>query len=281
MHKIVVNNVFSFTTHKRGLSDVDIEDRIAIDWEKRRYALSDGVTNSVLPEVWAQLLVDEYLKINQVEDFPTVSLSTNYQVARDLYAASLSKEKMYDLEIREEVFEVSSATFVGVEINESTFCCQIIGDSCLFVIPDEGDLCCISSLQPQYDDFGRVIVRFNNNPNQLYSNGMKKGEWVVKEESLKTGWILLMSDKMSMWFINQHNIGQNPLNKLLNIKDNYQFEEFVENEYQLGKLESDDETVVMIHLVHRNNSNASQTEDINTNNVACDTLASKNIQVDS
>lgn len=249
MKNIIIDSVFSFFTHKRGEEYSDIQDRLAVDKEKGRFALSDGVTQSALPQVWAQILVDEYLRAEKAEDFLTVNLSQKFQQARDVYASSLSERDFFNLEIVEDEFGSSSATFVGVDINDGKLSWHVIGDSCLFLLPDEGKTSCICSLPVEIDDQGRILLKRTSHPNQLSSDGTKVGEWICGEASIFTGWVLLMSDEMSSWFVEQINGGMKPLEQLLSINDNEQFEAFVENEYREKRLDSDDESVILIHLI--------------------------------
>jgi len=58
----------------------------------------------------------------------------------------------------------------------------------------------------------------------------------------------LMSDAMSEWFINVHNNGNNPLDQLLALTDDDAFEQWVDEQYNLGLLKSDDESVIIVQL---------------------------------
>ena len=76
-----IDSILSFCTHKRGETDNDIQDYIGTNGEKQRFALSDGVTNSVLPQLWAQLLVEDYLIVENTDDFPSPNLPSKLSLS--------------------------------------------------------------------------------------------------------------------------------------------------------------------------------------------------------
>lgn len=123
---IKIDYVSSFSTHKRGEEHSDIQDRLAIDIDKGRFALSDGVSQSALPHIWAQILVSEYLSIENTKDFPLMDFSMKYQNARDVFAATLPERDFFNLEMVEEEFGMSSATFAGLEISDGLLTWQVI-----------------------------------------------------------------------------------------------------------------------------------------------------------
>lgn len=245
---IKIDYVSSFSTHKRGEEHSDIQDRLAIDIDKGRFALSDGVSQSALPHIWAQILVSEYLSIENTKDFPLMDFSMKYQNARDVFAATLPERDFFNLEMVEEEFGMSSATFAGLEISDGLLTWQVIGDTCLFILPDNGKLSCICSLPVEYNNDGKIDIKFNSHPSQLCSDGTKVGEWLCGELFVNSGWAFLMSDEMSSWFVNQYNLNANPIERLLCINNEEQFEDFVENEYRNKRLDSDDESIIIVHV---------------------------------
>ena len=58
----------------------------------------------------------------------------------------------------------------------------------------------------------------------------------------------MMSDAMSAWFVKQFNQGNSPLDQLKAIRDNDEFEAFVEDKCQQKELESDDESIIFITI---------------------------------
>ena len=50
-------NARFFYTHKRGETYGDIQDSIGVDEQTQRFAISDGVTNSFIPQVLSRMLL--------------------------------------------------------------------------------------------------------------------------------------------------------------------------------------------------------------------------------
>ena len=138
--------VKSFITHKRGETDVDIQDSIAYDLESGCFALSDGVTNSFLPKILSDLLTSTYIDGKGKSIFPPPSMPECFMTERNHYMDSLDEDMRLMEEMVEEEFHVGAATFVGLTINGDEFSWQILGDSCLFILPEDGRMRCFCSM---------------------------------------------------------------------------------------------------------------------------------------
>ncbi len=239
-------HVKSFITHKRGASANSIQDSIAMDIEKGRFALSDGVSDSVMPEIWADILTHAYISIEDVQQFPPEGLEQIFLSQKESYVSTLDKEQRYIQKLIEKHFQNGAATFVGIELRDNILSWQVIGDSCLFIMPDGEPLQCISSNSSNLEEDGHLNIEFNNYPCQIHSDGSLHGEWTKGNRPFDTGSVLMMSDAMSAWFVSQLNQGNSPLDQLNAIRDNDEFESFVEEQYQQQALESDDESVILI-----------------------------------
>ncbi|SFP14655.1 hypothetical protein [Prevotella sp. tf2-5] len=241
-------HIKSFITHKRGGNVSSIQDSIAMDVEKGRFALSDGVSDSVLPEIWADILTHAYISVEDIQQFPPEGLEQIFLSQKESYVSTLDKEQRYIQKLIEKHFQTGAATFIGIELRENILSWLVIGDSCLFIMPDGEPLQCISSNPSHFDEDGHLNLEFNNYPCQIHSDGSLHGEWTKGERSFDTGSILMMSDAMSAWFVSQLNQGLSPLDQLNAITDNDDFESFVEEQYKQQALESDDESVIMITI---------------------------------
>ena len=248
----------SFITHKRGANVNSIQDSIAMDVEKGRFALSDGVSDSVLPEIWADILTHAYISVDDIRQFPPEGLQELFLSQKDTYVSTLDKEQRYIQKLIEKHWQTAAATFVGIELCEDVLSWQVIGVSCLFIMADGELLQCISSNEPYTNDDGHLIIKFDDYPHQIRSDGSLHGEWINGNRPFKKGYILMMSDAMSAWFVRQLNQGNSPLDQLNAITDNNDFESFVEEQCRQGSLESDDESVIIIKVdteLARNNEN--------------------------
>ena len=136
----------------------------------------------------------------------------------------------------------------GLTVNDNVFSWQVLGESCLFIWPEDGRLRCFCSMTVRISPEWLLDVDFDNHPSQIHSDGKVYGEWTKGKRTVTSGWIVLATDAVSAWFVNQHNEGNNPITQLWALNDNDEFERFVENEYRAGRLKSDDESVIILNI---------------------------------
>lgn len=241
-------NVKAFQTHKRGETKTAIHDRIALDIEKGRFALADGVSNSYLPFLWAEILVDSYISVSDTRDLAVDKLSQLFINKKEEYLARLDKNELVVQKAREKYFKVASSTFLGLEIENNVLRWKLIGDSCLFILPQDGVCQCYCSNTISVDNEGHIFVDFSENTDQICADGTIAGMWQTGSLELKNGYVVMMSDAMSKWFLSELNNEGSPLEKLLALDSEESFEMLVEQEFRLNKLDSDDESVILIEI---------------------------------
>lgn len=237
-----------FTTHKRGESDADIQDSVSVNAEKGRFALSDGVSQSFLPRLLADILTETYVNASAEDVFPPADLPGLFEERKEAYLSTLDEFGRTMQELAEETFKIAAATFVGLEISKQQISWKVIGDSCLFVIPDKGDLRCVCSEEVIVDSEGIVHAHFDNSPAQIHSDGNRYGNIVEGTANKEPGWYILMSDAISDWFINRHNSKEDVVSRLFSLNDNAHFENLVQEEWQAQRLKSDDCSVIIIRI---------------------------------
>ncbi len=248
--------VKSFITHKRGETDNDIQDSIDYDLARGRFALSDGVTNSFLPDVLSKMLTHAFVNDEDNASFPPDYLPQRFKEQRDQYMDALDEDARMLQEMVEEEFHIAAATFVGLTLKDNVFSWQVLGDSCLFILPEDGHLRCFCSMPVNISPEWKLKVDFGNRPRQIHSDGVVVGEWTNGKRTILKGWVVLASDALSDWLIKQHNLGNNPIGTLWNLNDNSDFENYVEQEYQTQRLKSDDESVIIIKIDEEAGSSA-------------------------
>lgn len=237
-----------FITHKRNENDDAIQDSIAFDVSQGRYAISDGVTQSFIPQIWSKILVNYYVSKSGDKLIITEDLLNEFAKARKQYLQSLSEDELFLVGLVEDEFSDARATFAGVQINNHDISWQVIGDSCIFIIPEDGQLQCISSVASIVDSEGHIQMSFGNETDYLKSDGTFKGTIVEGTDSLDSGWVFLMTDAVSDWFVKQYNQGNNPIDVLLKLESNDDFEELIEQECSKGRMKSDDSSVILINI---------------------------------
>lgn len=240
-------NARFFYTHKRGETYSDIQDSIGVDEQTQRFAISDGVTNSFIPQVLSKILTNAFVS-SGIAGFPPPNLHELFTIERGAYLNSLDEDQRFLQEMVEEEFKDAAATFVGVEISDNLIKWIVIGDSCLFILPDNGSLSCYCSNESHADNENKIHVVFDSHPARILSNGQTKGRIVQGKLEFAPCWIILASDAMSAWIVEAYNNKRNPASLLSELSDNEDFERFVDKEYKEGRLKSDDESVVLVRL---------------------------------
>jgi hypothetical protein len=239
-----------FTTHKRGENDEDIQDSVQVNDENGRYAVSDGVSKSFLPRLLADVLTENFVE-TEGDGLDGITIAQKFEKKKQEYLSPLDEETKTWLEIVEETLTYAAATFVGlnIQVRSQMVTWTVLGDSCLFVIPEKGMAQCICSNQVTISDDGALQVSFGNTPAQIRSDGKIFGKPIRGgAELINSGWYVLMTDAISEWFINRLNEKNNVASILFGLNGNEAFEDFIEKEYQGGKMRSDDCSVVLIRI---------------------------------
>ena len=241
-----------FTTHKRGENVEDNQDSISVDDTIHRYALSDGVSNSFLPHIISGLLTKLFVEKGMEEPFPSQQIPDRFQEERSVYLDSLDDFGRMIQECAEEEFVTGSATFAGVEVIGDAITWRVIGDSCIFLIYDDGSYDCLTSDPVNHDADGRLTVAFGNHPSQIFSNGKMVGKIQEGCCKVRPKRIVIMSDAMSAWFVDRLNEKDDAINQLYSLADDDdEFENFVQKEYDAGRLKDDDESVIILDLIEK------------------------------
>lgn len=243
------NNMFKyFITHKRGETDDGIQDSVAFDLSSGRFAISDGVTQSFIPQIWSKTLVDYFINNQSDKLIIGDKLLNEFVRAREIFLNSLDEEQLFYQELVEDELENAKATFAGLQILNHEITWQVIGDSCIFIIPTNGQIKCKSSITSTIDSEGHLEMKFDNHPNYIASDGSIKGNILEGKDYLDSGWIVLMTDAISDWFVKQYNLGEDPLEQLLKLENNSDFDQLVDKECKLGRMKSDDTSVILISI---------------------------------
>lgn len=203
-------NVKGYIYHKESESYSDCFDRYGLNTDTNKFAISDGVTNSSFPGIWADLLISEFTlkteKINVAEtNYLKLIQSIWFDKVKQISENSsrwVTRKNFID---RRPAF----ATFVGLHFfNDSgnwIWEASALGDSFLFFIPemvnnfslDENEISVIHLSS-------KINFVFDNYPDYFASYGNGKGEVKTRSGLLCSGTFLLMTDALSEWFIKEN-----------------------------------------------------------------------------
>lgn len=247
----------AFLGHKRSISEWDGADRLSIDTTGMRFAVSDGVSKSFLPNIWAHILCHTYTTektgndVDWLNNYVTNLLSADakkWQTAAEAVMASAPPEKAFRLTRARKQYNVAAATLVGIAIENDTVHYDVIGDSCLFVFSKQsGELVTFSTVDEANG--------FTNTTDCIVSNGQVAGGWKQGQFLLQEGFILLMTDALSDWFLRAYQKDTSIIDRLWFLDSHEQFMTLVENERdkfdeerQTFSLKDDDVALLMLKV---------------------------------
>lgn len=154
----------AFITQKQAESEADCQDRFSINAANGAVAVSDGMSQSLFPKYWAEVLAEKYT--SEGDWFPS---RENVQALAPLWREKV--EQRMDLmrssgmdpwrsELMLAEGASAGATLVGLRTNGSTWTCDILGDSCLIEL--EGNR--IKEIYSSMDHFDSYPDYFDSNP---------------------------------------------------------------------------------------------------------------------
>lgn len=236
-------------------------DRFAISKENHRFAIADGVGASFFPEVWAELVSQDFTNHSETfaEDTHLVreqQLISKWNEIVNEKIVNLTTEEQFIVEMSKERCDFAACTFVGLSIDDNKWHCHALGDSYLFVLNNKLEI--ISSIASQaghaFDNFPEYLasVHGKNNGRIIYENGEISG----------VEYFVLLTDAISDWFLNAD---ENERHSLINVQSMPDFQSLIDSKRASGKMKDDDTTAVIIKVVHDDSAEISIEEIYNTN----------------
>lgn len=164
--------VSAFITHKKAEHFTDCQDRFSINPDTKSIALSDGMSQSIFPKYWAEILVERFTSVP--DWIPNLaSVKELAPIWKDMVLGIIQRQKAEGSSSalssawRSERNLIdgrsAGATFLGIRFKGNQWECDVLGDSCLILIHDNKITDIISSedkiVFDSYPDF------FDSNPN--------------------------------------------------------------------------------------------------------------------
>lgn len=229
----------------------DCEDRFCISPDTKSIAVADGMSQSFLPEYWADLICRKYCESseNWVPTHESVQqLEGKWKELRDIHLKiEEEKKNPFAYLIRNAIADGESAacTFVGVRLHSGNqISYHILGDSSLVVFHD-------GRLQSKDDIISTHIGEFDSYPDFFDSNHKRggKGDPINGELTLTNkDTVLFVSDPFSDFFYEKVTSGNDCsqyLKELLALDSHEDYMELVDRWRKTG-MHDDDSTVVIL-----------------------------------
>jgi hypothetical protein len=218
------------------------EDSIEYSPENRRFALSDGASESFDSKSWAQMLVRQFVLKPELSKEWLAELIAEYTSQFDRETMTWSKQAAFD--------RGSFATLLGVEVfpNHDTVKIISIGDSLAVLL--DGTEFIDSYPYSGAEEFQQRPQLFCTDPvhnsflssSDFYSSHFK--QWTISEQQSPT--VLCMTDALAEWALRNAQKGEPSWEMLKSINDISQLEELVLTEREKKNMRVDDVSLVIV-----------------------------------
>ncbi len=210
----------AFRLPRQGYDLDECQDALAVDAERGRFAIADGAAESPHAALWAQLLVEEFVRQN--DPLPRwanwlPSLQDRWLSAiRSPYSAFLASrsssedggQRSADVPwyLEPGLTQGAFATFLGLVFEDNSWYALAVGDSCLFQVR-RGELIRTFPIL-RAADFSNApwLVGSRTSPIEVpHKNGLQQyGECQPGDR------FWLMTDALAQWFLLQSEAGAKP-----------------------------------------------------------------------
>ena len=237
--------VKAYIYHKRAEKYSDCQDCFGINLQNNRIAVSDGMSQSIFPQWWAQILVDYYLENGE---FPEDILPLQKEWQRKLLAEIKQREKEAITNPKRDPWRLKNllaeksgagATLCGLTMGENEWTCECLGDSCVITINCDYTLTIYSS----------QVGEFDNHPDYYDSFGNGRGKPIKREVAKDVKAVLLVTDPFAeLLQLNENNreFIKSRYEELQRLTTHESFSELVEKWRDEFGMHNDDSTLVLI-----------------------------------
>lgn len=267
----------AFKTSKFGSKASNCADSFAISPDGLKIAIADGVSKSYMPKFVADALTEIYVSDKFTggtlfSDNNATELLSNVVEEWDrkshAFETSVDEDTAYDLEYQRELYGMGASTFAGICMGPKTFAFDVLGDSCIFLIPKDKSVSpLILSSMPCEVNIGSDIpfkCDFGIHPHFIDTKGRIVGEPL--EDSIKAldCTILLATDAFSDWFCRNYmkEDAKQIIDSLKGIGSQESFDSFIDNLRDID-LKNDDVAIVLVdvRLIENESSPFNKNED--------------------
>lgn len=234
----------AFITHKMCEQYADCQDRFCINEDNRCIALSDGMSQSIFPDYWAEILAEQYAKEGHCDDEDRKSLCGEWMNRVMIYLQQ-QKDKGIDPWRAENSIAArkgAGATICGVHFENATdWKGDVLGDSCIIKVnTKEWKLEILSSEEKAFDPFPDYYDSFPEKPGR---GTIKSFEGCISPDDL----LLLVSDPFSEYIAkNQENAKE--LVEQIQKLDNHEAYCKLVDDWRTKGMHNDDSTLCIVEF---------------------------------
>jgi hypothetical protein len=213
----------AFRLPRQGHGLEECQDGLAGDAERGRFAIADGAAESPYSALWAQLLVEEFVRQgerlpNWASWLPSLQARWSAQVVKTVSPVVKKMSGTFSEEVPDTflngvpwylepgLFQGAFATFLGMVIEDHNWYAVAVGDSCLFQVRQDELIRAFPVTRAA--DFSNApwLVGSRTSPSEVpHKNGLQQmGDCQPRDR------LWLMTDALAQWFLIQAESGDKP-----------------------------------------------------------------------
>ena len=248
-------HIFSGRTHKKNESITDCQDCFQINEAGNCLAIADGASQSFYPNIWAELLVNNFCQNPEInlKNWQTwlapIQNEWLQEVEQRVTKAETEKRPVWVTNKNRLNFrEAATSTFIGLQFLDDQVKVSIVGDSCLFIL--KGNELKQTYLLKSSKDFNDRPAYFASYPK---NNQCVPSFFDIPLDSKKSQdcfYFILATDALSEYIFQCREQGTNIFNTLLKISSQEEFEKFVAEVRNAEniRMKNDDVTLISLSL---------------------------------
>lgn len=241
-------SIKGYIYHKEAETFLDCFDRYGFNKNTNKFAISDGVSKSFFPDIWAELLVESFVTRHGRIDMFDFNSYKEIQVKWEKRVEEIVNKPTQKYYVRNFFMQGRSAaaTFIGLHFFNSyqkvEWEAMALGDSYLFFVPEY-----IKNINSNLNEVihlsSKKDFEFNNFPDYFDSrNEISKGKINFKRNDLRPGTFYLMTDALAEWFVKQK---QEAIYEILGWRTQNDFEKSI-NRLRKYDMQNDDSSILII-----------------------------------
>ena len=239
--------VRAFITHKLCESYADCQDRFNINENNRIIGLSDGMSQSIFPDYWAEILSEQYAKEGHCDEEDRKRLCPIWmqRVIQYRNRQIEAGKNPWKLDNFLATHKGAGATICGVRFENATdWKGDVLGDSCIIrVNKKDWSIDVLSSEERAFDSYPDYYDSF---PERAGRGTIKPFEGSIGPDDL----LLLVSDPFSEYLTNNNENIKELIEKVLCLDSHASFCNLVDDWRNLG-MHNDDSTLCIIEFDNR------------------------------
>lgn len=250
----------AFITHKLSESYSDCQDRFSINPDSQRIAVSDGMSQSIFPELWAELLAKQYTDKGTCNEDDRKELCQQWYAKVMDYLHSEQEKGNNPWRLENTIAEKNGAgaTICGVNFKNATdWEGQVLGDSCILIINTQ-----TGKVKPICTSEKKA---FDSYPDYYESFAEKKGRGGIEPFHGRIDpehVMLLVSDPFSEYAFKHQDDAKIFINRVLKLKTHEDYCQFVDAMRKNEGLHNDDSTLCIVEFDNSLDFNIEHQDDI-------------------